>query len=61
MGAYDDALARCSTDWAPWFVIPAETRWYRNLLVARIVVRALENLDMHYPKPNFDPKKITIP
>ncbi len=59
--AYEDALSKCSTDYAPWYVIPAETRWYRNLLVARILVRAMEGLYMHYPKPTFDASKIVIP
>jgi PPK2 family polyphosphate:nucleotide phosphotransferase len=61
MEAYQDALSRCSTDYAPWYIIPAETRWYRNLLVARILVRTLGALDMHYPRETFDPEKIVIP
>jgi PPK2 family polyphosphate:nucleotide phosphotransferase len=61
MRAYEDALSKCSTEHAPWYVVPAETRWYRNLLVARVLVRTLESLDMHYPKPTFDAAKIVIP
>lgn len=59
--AYDEALGRCSTKHAPWYVIPAEHRWYRNLLVARVLVETLESLDMHYPKPTFDAKTIVVP
>jgi PPK2 family polyphosphate:nucleotide phosphotransferase len=47
--AYADVLRQCSTDWAPWHVVPADHKWYRNLVVARTVVRALEALDLHFP------------
>ncbi len=59
--AYEEALSRCSTRHAPWYVIPAEHRWYRNLLVARVLVDTLESLDMHFPKPTFNPGEIVIP
>jgi PPK2 family polyphosphate:nucleotide phosphotransferase len=58
--AYEEAMSRCSTEHAPWYVIPAERKWYRNLLIARILVRTLESLDMKFPKPTFDPKTIRI-
>ncbi|MEX2214589.1 MAG: polyphosphate kinase 2 family protein [Phycisphaeraceae bacterium] len=60
MAAYDDVLERCSTKHAPWYVIPAEKRWFRDLLVARIMVATLESLDMKYPDPAFDPRSIVI-
>jgi len=50
MTAYEDALSRTSTDWAPWHLIPSNHKWYRNLLVSRIIVKALEKMDLHYPK-----------
>lgn len=56
--AYEDALSRCSTEHAPWYVIPAERKWFRNLAVARIVVEQLEALKMDYPKPAVDLAKI---
>ena len=56
--AYEDALSRCSTDAAPWYVIPADHKWFRNLAVARIVVEQLEALKMDYPKANVDIDKI---
>ncbi|MBN2736467.1 MAG: polyphosphate kinase 2 family protein [Spirochaetales bacterium] len=59
--AFNLALGRCSTAAAPWFVIPAETRWYRNLLVAEIICRQLEGMDLKYPETNIDPSKIVIP
>jgi PPK2 family polyphosphate:nucleotide phosphotransferase len=61
MQAYEEALSRCSTPWAPWYVIPANHKWYRNLLVSKIIVEALEKLDMHYPPPLEDAAEITIP
>ena len=47
--AYEDALSRCSTEHAPWFIIPADHKWFRNLAVARIVVEYLEGLKMTVP------------
>jgi PPK2 family polyphosphate:nucleotide phosphotransferase len=54
IAAYEDALSRCSTKQAPWFIIPANHKWFRNLAIARIVVEHLEGLNMHYPKPTVD-------
>ena len=56
--AYEEALSRCSTEHAPWFVIPADYKWFRNLAVARIVVEQLEALKMSYPKPTVDIDKM---
>ncbi len=47
--AYADMLEACSTHWAPWTVVPADHKWYRNLTVARSVVGTLEALDPRYP------------
>jgi len=52
--AYEDALNHCSTDTAPWFVVPANHKWSRNLIVSRIVVEYLEALNMRFPKPSVD-------
>ncbi len=54
MAAYEDLLSRCSTEQAPWFVIPSNHKWFRNLAVARIVVEYLEGLDMKLPVPSVD-------
>lgn len=54
MQAYEAALQNCSTDWAPWHVIPANKKWYRNLVITERIVETLEGLDMKYPKPNSD-------
>jgi PPK2 family polyphosphate:nucleotide phosphotransferase len=60
MKAYEDAIGRCSTPWAPWYVIPANKKWFRNLAVSEIVVDTLRQLDLRYPKPAFDVGCITI-
>jgi len=52
--AFEDALSRCSTEAAPWFVIPANRKWFRNLAIADIVVEAMEGLKMRYPEPPID-------
>jgi PPK2 family polyphosphate:nucleotide phosphotransferase len=58
MRAYEDALTRCNTKVAPWFVIPANKKWFRNLAVAQIIVETLEGLGMKFPKPEIDVTKI---
>jgi PPK2 family polyphosphate:nucleotide phosphotransferase len=51
MQAYEDALSKTSTKWAPWYVVPANRKWYRNLVVATTLIETLEGLDMSYPQP----------
>ena len=60
LSAYEVALRRCSTQWAPWFVVPADHKWYRNAVVARIVRVSLEALDLTYPPemPGLDKVRI---
>jgi PPK2 family polyphosphate:nucleotide phosphotransferase len=55
--AYEEVLWKCSTDWAPWYIIPANTKWFRNLAVAQIIVNTLESMKLKFPKPNFDISK----
>jgi PPK2 family polyphosphate:nucleotide phosphotransferase len=52
--AYEDAVRLTSTPWAPWYVVPADHKWYRNLVVARIVCATLEAMDPRWPPPNAD-------
>ena len=61
MRAYEEALSRCSTPWAPWYVIPANHKWYRNLAISNIIVETLESLDMRYPPPLPDADKVVVP
>ncbi len=58
--AYQDAINETSTKWAPWYVIPANRNWYRDLAVASIVVQALEALNLQYPEPAEGLDKIVI-
>ena len=60
MEAYQDVLSKTSTEHAPWFVIPADRKWYRNLVVAQIVIGALRSLKMSLPPVEFDPDEIVI-
>jgi PPK2 family polyphosphate:nucleotide phosphotransferase len=55
MAAYETALGRTSTDWAPWYVVPAENKWWRDLVVSELLRRALEDIDPRFPPPRFDP------
>ena len=60
MDAYEEALEKCSTSYAPWHIVPADHKWSRNLAVAEKVVAALEDMDPKYPQVNFDPSSISI-
>ncbi len=51
MKAYEDAISKTSTDFAPWYVIPSNHNWYRELVITRIIVECLDGLNMKYPKP----------
>jgi PPK2 family polyphosphate:nucleotide phosphotransferase len=61
MRAFEDALSRCSTPWAPWYVVPANHKWYRNLIISQIIVDTLTKLDMQYPPPLANADQIVIP
>jgi PPK2 family polyphosphate:nucleotide phosphotransferase len=51
--AYEDALSKCSTAWAPWYVIPSDSNKARNYLIAKRIVATLESLGLEYPKPKM--------
>ncbi len=53
--AFEVALERTSTDDAPWYVLPAEERWFRDLAVSQLLLETLEDLDPQFPAPSFDP------
>lgn len=59
--AYTDALARCSTDIAPWYVIPANHKWYRDLAAAEILAEVAREMDPKWPEPEEDLSGIVIP
>jgi polyphosphate kinase 2 (PPK2 family) len=58
--AYEDALTRCSTEHAPWFIIPANHKWFRNFAVSKILVETLEDFDMQLPPPALDLSKVSL-
>jgi PPK2 family polyphosphate:nucleotide phosphotransferase len=58
--AYEDALRKCSTDCAPWYVIPSDRKWFRNHLVAELIVRVLDRMRLKYPAPTVDISKVIL-
>ena len=60
MKAYEDAINHCSTEYAPWHIVPANRKWYRDYVIAKTVVKALEGLKLRWPKSNYDLSKIKI-
>ena len=58
--AYEIMLERCSTEWAPWHVIPADHKWARNAAIAALVRETLERMDPQYPEVPWDPKDFTV-
>lgn len=54
MDAYDDMVERCSTDWAPWYVVPSDSKSRRNAMIARIVRGTLEDMNPQYPDPGWN-------
>jgi PPK2 family polyphosphate:nucleotide phosphotransferase len=60
MKAFEIAINRCSTPWAPWYVVPANRNWYRNAIVARIIRSAMEDMRPRYPAYSFDPSAIRV-
>ena len=61
MKAYQDALTHCNTDYAPWYIIPSNRKWYRDLVITRTIVETLEDMNPKYPpaEPGLD--KVVIP
>ncbi|MDQ8194911.1 polyphosphate kinase 2 family protein [Coraliomargarita sp. SDUM461004] len=60
VAAYEEVFAKTSTSYAPWYIIPANKKWARNLLVARIVVSCLEDMHLSYPQVDYNPSEIVI-
>lgn len=58
--AYRDVLEKCTTPWAPWHVIPADRKWYRNLAITRTIVSTLRQLDPQFPIVDDDFSDVTI-
>ncbi len=59
--AYQDAINNCSTAYAPWYVVPANKKWYRNLVIARAIADTLAAMNPQYPQASADITNIKIP
>lgn len=59
MAAYELAVSRTSVSWAPWYIVPAEKHWWRDLVVSELLRRELEDMNPQYPAPKFDPAGFT--
>lgn len=60
MNCYEELLSATSHKHAPWFVIPADNNWFRNVAISGILVNAMEGLKLKYPPPTFDPSGIKL-
>lgn len=52
--AYEDALTRCNTSWAPWHIIPADRNWHRDVVISELLRHTLERMDPQLPQPKED-------
>ena len=52
--AYADAIERCNTEVAPWYVVPADRKWYRNWAITNLLIEQLEEMALRWPEPPFD-------
>ncbi len=59
--AFEDAINNCSTEYAPWYVVPANKKWYRNLVIARTIVDTLEAMDPQFPPAEEGLDSVEIP
>jgi PPK2 family polyphosphate:nucleotide phosphotransferase len=58
--AFEDVFEKCSPKNAPWYIVPANKKWYRNVLISETIIKTLESLDMKYPEPAVDLDKVVI-
>lgn len=60
MKTYEDVIEKTSTEDSPWYVVPADRKWYRNLCVARIMVDTLKGLNLKFPEPTWKPGDVAL-
>ncbi len=60
MSAFETAVTRCASESAPWYVVPAENRLFRDVMIATVVRDTLLDMNCQYPEPDFDAKKYTV-
>jgi PPK2 family polyphosphate:nucleotide phosphotransferase len=58
--AYEDALRKCNSKWAPWYVVPADHKWFRNHVIAKLTVAALDSMKLKYPATTVDMSKVSL-
>lgn len=61
MRAYEDVLTKCNTAYAPWHIIPANRKWYRNLIISQTIISTLEDMGLAFPAPEAGLDRVTIP
>ena len=61
MTAFGAVLTKCNTEYAPWHIVPANRKWYRNLVISQAIVNTLEDMNLAYPKPEDGLEDIVIP
>jgi len=60
MAAYEEAISRTSTENAPWYVVPSDRKWYRNIVISQILIDTIKGMDLAYPVADFDPSSVVI-
>jgi PPK2 family polyphosphate:nucleotide phosphotransferase len=60
MKSYEEIFDKCNTSVAPWYIVPADRKWYRNYVVSEIIAKALEQMDPKFPKVAIDPKQYVV-
>jgi PPK2 family polyphosphate:nucleotide phosphotransferase len=58
--AFAEAISKCSTSYAPWYIVPANKKWFRNVLISQVIVNCLRGLNMQLPKGEFDPDQVVV-
>ncbi len=61
MKAYESVLTRCNTDYAPWLIVPANRKWYRDWFIVHHIVKTLESMNPQFPQPQAGLEKVVIP
>jgi len=60
MAAYEEAISQTSTENAPWYVVPSDRKWYRNIVISQILIDTIKGMDLAYPVGDFDPSTVVI-
>ena len=58
--AFAEAIGKCSTSYAPWYIVPADKKWFRNVVISQVIVNCLKSLGMQFPQGEFDPDKVVV-